>query len=337
MKDISRRLAVIVLAVGCSSFAFADTESNGAAAEKAGRYREALNLYVEALQSATAGSEKDLALRRKIIDVAAKVSPSPGVPEEASRYLARGRAAVGMAKDEQGFERAANEFRQALKLTPWLADAYYNLGVVLDKAGRYAEAIQSLKFYLLTKPSASDAKQAQELIYQVEYRQEESKRTKGQSALTQKAKGADFSSLSGRWRAGDYLGNVNFKPVRNGKWGLTEYPQNADAAEVKIISNSFRVTVFRRPPFPPVEFDGQYVGGSISGAMTYTEPPPPAGLPANYPVNKLYPCGRVQKVPFEAQVDFNEPSIMLIAWGLGGENENRCVYKNWYVGILLLR
>ena len=201
MKDISRRLAVIVLAVGCSSFAFADTESNGAAAEKAGRYREALNLYVEALQSATAGSEKDLALRRKIIDVAAKVSPSPGVPEEASRYLARGRAAVGMAKDEQGFERAANEFRQALKLTPWLADAYYNLGVVLDKAGRYAEAIQSLKFYLLTKPSAPDAKQAQELIYQVEYRQEESKRAGvvKKSAATDMARRGSLDNLRGTW------------------------------------------------------------------------------------------------------------------------------------------
>lgn len=163
-------------------------EAEGRAAEQAGRLREALTHYVAALQSVSEGSADDQRLREAIIKLVQKLSPPPAVPEEAERRLARGRAAVKAATNEQGFLRAANEFSQAVKAAPWLADGYFNLGIVLDKAGRHADAIRSLKLYLLAAPSATDAKQVREQIYEIEYRQEEAQRAKAKEAAEQVAK-----------------------------------------------------------------------------------------------------------------------------------------------------
>lgn len=169
----------------------------GQAAEKAGKNREALTQYVTALQSATEGSPDDQRLREKIIQIVQKLDPPPAIPEEASRLMARGRAAVKIAADEQGFLKATEEFRQALRLVPWLAEGYYNLGVLQDKAGRHADAIRNLKLYLLATPNASDAGQVRDLIYEIEYRAEETPKIQAQQqAQEQKSK---LQSLAGTW------------------------------------------------------------------------------------------------------------------------------------------
>ncbi|MBU3911521.1 MAG: tetratricopeptide repeat protein [Candidatus Omnitrophica bacterium] len=59
---------------------------------------------------------------------------------------------------------------------PDLVEAYYNLGIVLDKAGQYDRAIENLNIYLEKAPNASDAEAVQELIYEIEYRKEETAR-----------------------------------------------------------------------------------------------------------------------------------------------------------------
>ena len=149
-------------------------EAQGQAAEQAGRYREAVNYYVAALRSASEGSAKDQQLREKIIGLVQKLQPPPMIPEEAERYMARGRAAFKAAKNPKDYEEAVAEFKRAARAAPWLGEAYYNLGVVQDKAGQYAEAIRNLKLYLLAAPNAADAKEVKSLIFEVEYRQEKS-------------------------------------------------------------------------------------------------------------------------------------------------------------------
>jgi len=134
--------------------------------------QETLNQYVSDLQK----SPNDYALREKIIRYVQAMKPPPAVPEEARRHMLRGEAAVDAARDKGGFLRAADEFHKALLRAPWLAEGYYNLGVVYDKAGLYEEAVQALNMYLMTKPNAGDSKQARDLIYKIEYRQEEAKR-----------------------------------------------------------------------------------------------------------------------------------------------------------------
>lgn len=309
MKNKSRQfLLVAILAAGMGA-ARADSESDGAAAEKAGRYREALTHYVTALQTATSGSEKDRVLRHKIIEVAPKVKPAPAAPEEMVRFLARGRAAVGAAKDEQGFERAANEFRQALKLAPWLADGYYNLGVVLDKAGRHAEAIQNLKLYLLANPNAADAKRVQELIYEVEYRQEEAKR----AGMEKKPATLDLSGLSGAWTA--KMADKGFKDIESaraygGPWG--SYVPGG-RAHISTSGRTIRIT--RWESEWRYEYEGVVNARSISGTMTVVRPPVPPDV-ARLGYRDV--CN-LTKFPFEGTLSASADAIVLIE--IGGATE----------------
>lgn len=94
------------------------------------------------------------------------------VSEEARRYMARGLAAVEMAKTPKDYERAVREFEQAAKLAPNWPDVYFNLGSVQAKAGNYGEAMRHYKRYLELAPNAPDATKVREEIYKLEYRAE---------------------------------------------------------------------------------------------------------------------------------------------------------------------
>src|ERR1700738_3831653 len=126
--------------------------------------REQLKQYVADLQK----SPDDQALREKIIKLALTLDPKPAIPEDAERFMARGAAAIKDAKVESDFKDAAQEFEKATLAAPWLANAYYNLGVAQSKAGDYGGAARSLKLYLLAAPDAPDVKEAKSLMYEME-------------------------------------------------------------------------------------------------------------------------------------------------------------------------
>jgi tetratricopeptide (TPR) repeat protein len=144
--------------------------------------QETLNQYISALQKNPA----DYALREKIIKHVQTMSPAPAIPEEARRYLVRGRAAFKGAREVKDFNEAAEEFKKALLAAPWLTEGYYNLGIVQDKAGLYADAMQSLKLYLMAAPNAPDTEKVKELIYEIEYRQEKAAREASPQAIAEK-------------------------------------------------------------------------------------------------------------------------------------------------------
>ena len=141
-----------------------------------------LTQYLADLQK----SPNDNALREKIIRHVQTMKQKPPIPEEAERYMARGAAAVKGAKTEKDFQDAATEFEKASLAAPWLPAVYYNLGITQDKAGRYKEAIQSLKLYLLAAPDASDAKAVKNLTYEIEYRQEKAAKESSPAAVAAK-------------------------------------------------------------------------------------------------------------------------------------------------------
>ncbi|MEW6352959.1 MAG: tetratricopeptide repeat protein [Pseudomonadota bacterium] len=299
-----RRLIMsLVFLAGGVTAVLADSESDGAAAEKAGKYREALGHYTSALQAVAEGSEQDQQLREKIIEVAAKLKPAPVVPEEVARFMARGRAAVGAAKDQQGFERAANEFRQALKLAPWLADAYYNLGVVLDKAEKYPEAIQNLKLYLHARRDAPDARQVQELIYEVEYRQEES----GRAGVEKKSEATDLSALSGAWTVemGWALRDLVSARDFSGPWIM----DTAARAQISTSGRTIRIT--RWYGEWRSEYEGIVNARNISGTVTFVRPPVPPDV-AQLGYRDV--CN-LTKFPFEGAISENAAAIVLIEIG----------------------
>ncbi len=187
---------ILFMAVTTSPVLAADEEALGRTAEQAGKTRQALNHYVAALQSTSEGSSKDQQLREKIIKLAQKIQPPPALPEEAHRHMARGEAFVGTARDKNGFLRAAGEFQATALAAPWLADAYYNLGIVQDKAGLYQQATRNLKLYLLAAPNASDARTVRNLIYKIEARQEEAQRVKVEE---KRKKSLNPQDLVGSW------------------------------------------------------------------------------------------------------------------------------------------
>ncbi len=111
----------------------------------------------------------DDALREKIIKLAQAIKPPPVVPEEAERRMARGAAAFKGAKSSSGYHDAILEFELATLAAPWYGDAYFNLGVAQDKAGNYEAALRGLRLAKLATPGS---KEINDLIYEVEYRNE---------------------------------------------------------------------------------------------------------------------------------------------------------------------
>jgi hypothetical protein len=97
------------------------------------------------------------------------------VPEEAQRYMARGMAAVEMAKSAEDYNLAAIEFEQAAKLAPDWPDIYYNLGNVQSKVGDFISAIKSLQRYISLAPKSPDAAKVRDEIFKLEYRRDREK------------------------------------------------------------------------------------------------------------------------------------------------------------------
>jgi tetratricopeptide (TPR) repeat protein len=144
--------------------------------------QETLSSYVSDLRK----NPNDYTLREKIIKLAAEIKPAPELPKEAVRFMARGAAAVRDAKEAADFREAVTEFEKATLAAPWFANAYYNLGVSQDKAGMYAEAVRSLKLYLLAAPGAADAGKVEGLTYEIEYRQEKAAKASSPEAIAAK-------------------------------------------------------------------------------------------------------------------------------------------------------
>ena len=144
--------------------------------------QQTLTQYISDLQK----NPNDYALRERIIKHVQTMRPAPAIPEEAKRYLVRGKAAFKGAKEQKDFNDAADEFKKALLYAPWLAEGYYNLGIIQDKAGLYADAMQNLKFYLMAAPNAPDSEKVKELIYEIEYRKDKAAKESGPQAIAAK-------------------------------------------------------------------------------------------------------------------------------------------------------
>jgi tetratricopeptide (TPR) repeat protein len=95
------------------------------------------------------------------------------ISEEAQRHFDRGMAAVEMAKSPDDYASAIKEFEQAIRFAPDWPDVYYNLGMVQEKAGKYRDAITSLRQYLRLAPNASDAATVKSLINKLEFKAEQ--------------------------------------------------------------------------------------------------------------------------------------------------------------------
>ena len=109
---------IILLVFNINSIFSADEMALGRQAEQDGKFRQALQHYVVALQSTSEDSSADQLLREKIIKLAQKIQPPPTIPEAVLRHMGRGQAAVEIAKEPEDFNQAIDEFKKAVQLGP---------------------------------------------------------------------------------------------------------------------------------------------------------------------------------------------------------------------------
>jgi hypothetical protein len=130
--------------------------------------QDTLNQYVADLQK----NPDDNALREKIIKLVQEMTPAPVIPEEARRHYVKASTLLEDAKQPSEYADAADEFRQALLVAPWWGESYMKMGMVLEIAGRYADAIASLKLFMATNPEDDMLRKTQDEIYKIEAKQE---------------------------------------------------------------------------------------------------------------------------------------------------------------------
>ena len=123
-----------------------------------------LNQYVADLQK----NPGDYALREKIIKHTQAMKQKPAIPEEARRHYVIAKTLSDEAKKVEDFNEAIAEFRGALLVAPWWAEANRDFGLTLEAAQRYDEAIAYIKLYMATQPGSERTRAAQDEIYKIE-------------------------------------------------------------------------------------------------------------------------------------------------------------------------
>lgn len=312
MKHAKTGLRYAILAVSlampfCCACAQSGNNQPKDSANQAKIQRDTMNRSLAELRSVAPGSARDWELREKIIGLALKLKPSLALPDEAERRLIRGRAAVKSAKDTDGFLRAAAEFQQALVVAPWLPEAYFNLGIVLDKAGRYSDAISNLKLYLAAAPDAKEASEVKTLIVEIEYRLEENQRI-AREELQRKVDQEDrqkrdlLNRLAGDWVPAQWFGSqqaevrtagdevsIKFSRWVSSEWGWAEH----------------------------FSFRGRFYDNHLVGQMTYV---------SSYP--NIHSCPELKKT-VDATADIKQNGTQIdMSWGMiGAYNHKTCQFE----------
>ena len=88
-------------------------------------------------------------------------NPKPAIPEEVRGLQIQAEAAIR----ENNYEEAEHHFSDAIKLSPWWANGYYNHALILKELNEYTLAIEEMKRYLALNPNATDARGIKDMIY----------------------------------------------------------------------------------------------------------------------------------------------------------------------------
>lgn len=169
--------------------------------------REQLQQMVEQLQK----SPTDNVLREKIIKLATNIKPALAIPEEANRAFVKGNVFQKEAKDASGYDLAITAYREALRVAPWWGDAYFNLAVALEAAGKFDEAIASIKLYIASVPGTSaDARDAQNRIYAIEAKTEMASRQAMSKVVDEQRRAREEEARGPQWADSDNGYEINW-------------------------------------------------------------------------------------------------------------------------------
>ena len=121
-------------------------------------------LYVlkqNAIKTKKDTDEYESSFAASLVDYRKKAASNAALPEEANKYKVQ---AEGAVRDKE-FNDAADYYAAALKIAPWWPVGHFNRALVLGEAGDYDMAKREMNYYLLLVPDASNARAAQDKIY----------------------------------------------------------------------------------------------------------------------------------------------------------------------------
>jgi tetratricopeptide (TPR) repeat protein len=144
-------------------------------------FQQAVTAYQQSPSVATA---------EKVIKLAAALDQLPPIPEEARRHYVKACTLFDDAKQTSDSLDAAKEFRQALLVAPWWGEAYMKMGLALETAERYDDAIAALKLFMATKPQDEVLRKTQDEIYKIEAKAEKAAK---EAAAASEAKAKESS------------------------------------------------------------------------------------------------------------------------------------------------
>ncbi|NLO91460.1 MAG: tetratricopeptide repeat protein [Elusimicrobia bacterium] len=141
----------------------------GNAALAQGRAEDAALAYSKATN--IAGDAQAVLPLRAAMFKAAATARAP-MTAEGRKHMLRAQVLVKEG-DNPG---AANELAQAVKASPYSADLYYNLAIVLGESREFARAIEAINAYLASEPPAQDRQAASDMAVKWEFMAEKEKK-----------------------------------------------------------------------------------------------------------------------------------------------------------------
>lgn len=160
-----------------------------------GNRAEAFRTYARAYAELTSPQSQDKALQG-IALIYPTLPAKPGLPEDARRYLVQARSYA----EEKDYAKAIGLYDQAILLAPWWASSHFDKGLLLGQLGKYDQATESMKRYLVLAPNSENARMAQDKIYEWEPKLERQRtgeallRARGASAIRAQGASATLSN-----------------------------------------------------------------------------------------------------------------------------------------------
>lgn len=132
----------------------------------AGKTKEAFEAYMDIFSN---DNHSGTGLILRIVSVAKKMTAPPPAPEGLKKQLVFAKMASSEAKDNAGYDRAIQEYQKTVKLAPWMADLYLNLGLAHEKRKNYKNAVTNLQLFLDIALDDPQRKLVQDKIYEMEF------------------------------------------------------------------------------------------------------------------------------------------------------------------------
>lgn len=134
--------------------------------EARGQYKEAVKEYIELIKISDDKEAKEI--RTHIAELMVRYPHLFALSEEARKAVIRAEAYTSEGK----FEEAIQEYKNAIKLSPFFPALYKALALSYGQIKQYKKAIANMQIYLDLYPDAPDARAVKDEIYRWEFMME---------------------------------------------------------------------------------------------------------------------------------------------------------------------